>query len=523
MGTTTGTTNEQQKTSIDPALKSMYVQNYTDALGVGQNITDYGPYQGQRVAGPTGYYDQGANMMAQGAQTLNRDMPANLAGQTLNNSQSWLNAAALRPYQQAGAYGYDPQSYYMQGATVDPSQQDIYQMDRAGIRDQTNPVTGREYIRDVNYQDFPRSLVRDVNGSSIGRGSVRDISADQILPGMAQYENRYTNDVIDRTTQDLDRARQIAMQQEGSKAVSQGAFGGGRHGVVEAETNRGFADAQSRMAAQERSNAFNVAAGLSGQDVTNKMQAGLANQGADVSMAQMAQNANLQAGQANQQADMNQAAMRQSGYLQAGQANQNADLNWSAQQLAGGQQAQAANQSMDFQAAMAKLNALNTGSSANADRRMQAYMANAGYGQQAGLSNMQAALDAQKFNAGNQQAADVTNQNAHFQNIQQMMAQAAQGQSLAQQQYQMPMDAAQKMMQLDQYSRGMTNEQIQAQMQQWDDERYRQLQALQLQGAAVGMNLPNLGMSSTGTAKTTQQPSLGQNLGQLAGIAGMFM
>jgi len=558
MGASKSTTNEQQTSAIDPQLKEMYLQNYRDAQQVGQGVTDFGPYQGPRVAGPTDAFASAAGTVGGISGALNRDVPSWAAGNTLNRAEGWLNDAANYRPSQVGSYGYDPSQFYMDPASTQAAQQDIYAMDRAGIRDQTNAAVPRSNIRDVNFQQFPRELVRDVNGASVprelvrdqvyngvNRGTVRDINADQILPGIKQYESAYTDAVVDQGTKDLDRARQIATMQAGSDAVRTGSFGGGRHGVVEGETNRGFADATARLAAEERAKAFNVAAGLSGQDVGNKLAAAQANQGqdarfadfahqggmaaaagnqqADMAMAQLRQQAGLTAGQSNQAADQAMAQLRQQGLLTAGGANQAADIAAAGQYLQGGQAAQAGNQAMDWQAAQARQQALNQGASSNTDRMMQALMANAGYGQQAGLANQQAAMQGSQFNAGQRTQADVANQQAGFQNISQLLQAIQQGQGLAQQQYQMPMDAASKMFQLDQYSRGLTNEQIQAQMQAWDDARYAGLPGLQLQGGALGMQLPNLGMSSTGSATTKQTQSPMQNLGQLAGLAGMFM
>jgi len=523
MGSSKSTTSEQQTSAIDPQLKEMYMHNYADAQRVGQGVTNFGPYDGPRVAGPTDAYANAAGTVNGIAGALNRDIPSYAAGSTMNRAEGWLNDAANYRPGQVGAYGYDPSQFYMDPASMSAAQQDIYAMDRGGIRDQTNAAVPRGNIRDVNFQQVPRELVRDQQYNGVNRGTVRDISADQILPGMAQYQNAYSDQVIDQSTKDLDRARQISQMQNGSDAVRQGAFGGGRHGVVESETNRGFADATARMSAEERRNAFNVAGQLSGQDVSNKLQAGMANQGQDARFADFAHQGGMAAAAGNQNADLAMANLRQQGLLTAGQANQSADLNMAQQYLQGGQAAQAGNQGMDFQAAQARQQALNQGASSNTDRMMQALMANAGYGQQAGLANQAAAMQGSQYNAGARTAADTANQQAGFQNISQLLQAIQQGQSLANQQYQMPMDAASKQFQLDQYSRGITNEQIQAQMQAWDDARYAGLPGLQLQGGALGMQLPNLGMSSTGSASTKQSQSPMQNLGQLAGLAGMFM
>ena len=70
------------------------------------------------------------------------------------------------------------------------------------------------------------------------------------------YMNPYTQQVIGAAQGDLNRSRQMALNDVGQAATAAGAFGGSRHGLVEAETNRGFADASSDMAAQMRNQAF---------------------------------------------------------------------------------------------------------------------------------------------------------------------------------------------------------------------------------------------------------------------------
>ena len=702
MGKSSQQTNEATKTEIDPQLKQMYMDNYSEAKTVGQGMTTMGPYTGQRVAGPTDALNRGADMIGQSSAAISGEIPPWASGQTVKRAEGWLNDAtgmAREEGTQMQAYGYDPTPFWMQGATLQPSSSDIYRMDRAGVRDMATgatprenirdvnaPNTPRELIRDVNNPNFDRSLIRDVNnpnfdrslvrdvqfqnntprelvrdinpgmvnrgavrdinGGTVDRGAVRDIgfggtsrgdvrdvSADSIAPGMGQYQNAYTDQVIDRGLLDLNRARKLTQQQNGASAVRAGAFGGARQAILEGETNRGFADATARMTAEERSKAFTQAGVMSqadrdarlsaaqanqGQDATmaglrqqGVLAAGAANQGVDLTMAQMRQQAGMEAaranqgvdlaalqmqqqagmeaaranqgadlnmaglrqqaaiaegtqnqaadinmaglrqqgslaaGTANQAADMTAAQMRQQGSLAAGTANQAADINAAQmrQQAAleagksnqaadlsaadmyqrGILQAGAANQSMDYQTALASMGALNAGGQFNANLAQQANAASAGYGQQAAAANQAAALNASQFNATQKQQASGANQQARFQSISQMLQAAQQAQSLAQMQYQLPMDAAGRLMGLDQYSRGITNEQLQAAMQAWDDERYRNLPAMQLASSALGMQLPNLGMSSTGNSKTTYSPSGLQTIGQIAGLAGMFM
>lgn len=83
---------------------------------------------------------------------------------------------------------------------------------------------------------------------------------------MFGYMNPYTSGVIDTTMADMDRSRQMVQNQNGAAATAAGAFGGSRHGLVEAETNRGFADQAGQMAAGLRQGAFNNAQGMALND-----------------------------------------------------------------------------------------------------------------------------------------------------------------------------------------------------------------------------------------------------------------
>lgn len=93
-----------------------------------------------------------------------------------------------------------------------------------------------------------------------------------IASGMSKYENPYQQQVIDTTLQDLERQRQMQINNVGSNATAAGAFGGSRQGVMEAETNRASQDIAARTAAQLRSQGFDKAANLSGQDIGNAQQ-----------------------------------------------------------------------------------------------------------------------------------------------------------------------------------------------------------------------------------------------------------
>lgn len=69
-------------------------------------------------------------------------------------------------------------------------------------------------------------------------------------PNIGQFMNPYTSMVTGQTLQDMERQRQIAVNQTAQEATRAGAFGGSRHGVAEALTN----EAAMRQGAQTFAN-----------------------------------------------------------------------------------------------------------------------------------------------------------------------------------------------------------------------------------------------------------------------------
>ena len=71
------------------------------------------------------------------------------------------------------------------------------------------------------------------------------------------FQNLYTEQVIDNAMADLDRGRQLQIQSDQDAAIGRNAFGGSRSAVLEAETNRNFADRAGNLAANLRRDSFN--------------------------------------------------------------------------------------------------------------------------------------------------------------------------------------------------------------------------------------------------------------------------
>lgn len=210
--------------------------------------------------------------------------------------------------------------------------------------------------------------------AQMGRGEVRDASGGNIAAsqmdgeGLERYlsmiDPSYTNNVVNQFLGDNDRARMMAQQPVAAAAANAGAFGGTRQAVLEAETNRGFADTAARTTSGLRLNEFNTGLNNYQTDLNRTQQAGTQN----------AQNA-LQAAMANQGMDFN--VGNTNAGLRQGMTQANLGFSNQARQYGAGAQ-----QNMSL---------------ANAQMQQQANMANAQYGLQAQGMNQQAGLQAQNL------------------------------------------------------------------------------------------------------------------------------
>lgn len=206
-----------------------------------------------------------------------------------------------------------------------------------------------------------------------------DVTGGSFLggPGIGAYMNPYTSGVIDVAMQDIERSRQIA-NTAGARSADASTYGGDRNALIEAETNRGYADAAARTAAQLRSQGFDTAAGLMGQDLNRGFSAGIANQGAQLGLGQFNAGLGLQAGLANQNAMQRYGEFGANLGLQSGLANQSAGL----------------------QAALANQGTLQGLNQFNANLGMQGGLANQSASLQAMLANQAQQQQNSQFNAG---------------------------------------------------------------------------------------------------------------------------
>jgi hypothetical protein len=83
---------------------------------------------------------------------------------------------------------------------------------------------------------------------------------------MQQFQDPYTDRVVNQTIRDMDRARQMTANQISGDAAKAGAFGGSRSMLMQAENNRNFADRTAAAVGQLRSQGFQRAADLAQQE-----------------------------------------------------------------------------------------------------------------------------------------------------------------------------------------------------------------------------------------------------------------
>jgi len=97
------------------------------------------------------------------------------------------------------------------------------------------------------------------------------------------YMNPYTQNVIDTTQADIERQRQMAVNNLGAAATRANAFGGSRQGVAEGVTNAEYGRVAANALAPMRRDAFNTAMSNAMTDRSQRLGAanqlgGLANQ-----------------------------------------------------------------------------------------------------------------------------------------------------------------------------------------------------------------------------------------------------
>ena len=111
---------------------------------------------------------------------------------------------------------------------------------------------------------------------------------------LSAYTNPYQQSVVDTTVADMERARQQQQMLQDTRMGQAGAFGGSRHGIASAETNRNYFDRLGSTVGKLQQEGFQNAQNMRQADITTQMTADRANQQAGLQQNQTALNASQQ-------------------------------------------------------------------------------------------------------------------------------------------------------------------------------------------------------------------------------------
>ena len=346
----------EYQTGIAPQL-APYAENM---LGQAQALTDtsqnpYMQYMGDKFAQFTPLQQQafqGAQGMQAAPELAQASGIAGLASQAAMNYGTYQPASVENAYAATQAYNpMDTKNAYAATQAYNPnSTTNAYNATQA-----YTPTAFNAYLaQNPNLQQYQMGNASSVNSSSFNQ------------PGRAQsFMSPYMQNVVDVQTREAQRNADIAGQTRQSQQTAQGAFGGSRGAIMDAEAARNLAQQKGDIQATGLQAAYQSGMGQFNTEQNASLQAQMANQQAGINVGsqnlnamlgvqQLGSSQNMQAQLANQQAmQAAQQQAEQSKQFGAGQAMTNAQ-----QQAQYGQAAQAqAEQAKQFSASNALTNA----------------------------------------------------------------------------------------------------------------------------------------------------------------------
>jgi len=158
---------------------------------------------------------------------------------------------------------------------------------------QTQAFNGASSLGGLNAR-----LAEAMNGTSgLMSFQPQQVNAGQLSnTDLSPYTDPWENEVVSRSLADVDRMRQGAITGNQGAATMSGAFGGSRHGIADAETNRNYFDVAGNLAAGLRSQGFQNAQGAALTDIGNRLNADTFNSTQDLAGAGLRLGASNQLG-----------------------------------------------------------------------------------------------------------------------------------------------------------------------------------------------------------------------------------
>ena len=148
---------------------------------------------------------------------------------------------------------------------------------QAGLRTAQNPgiFSGTNYGQNLpNYMN-PNAGMSSQQFGNANQGIQGPVNYQQektLQQKMAEFQNPYTQQVVNQTIEDMDRARRMTANQISGDAAKAGAYGGSRAMLAQAENNRNFADRTAAAIGRLRSQGFSDAANLAQQENLQRLQ-----------------------------------------------------------------------------------------------------------------------------------------------------------------------------------------------------------------------------------------------------------
>ena len=152
-----------------------------------------------------------------------------------------------------------------------------------------------------------------------GAAQIGPVSTPQFRGLLSQdigaYQSPYQQQVIDLAMGDIQRQADIARGSAQDRAIRAGAFGGSRSAVLEAESQKPYAEAMARTSAGLRQSGFEQAQQAAQADLARQQQLGIFGAGQEqqraLQQAQFGQQAGIFGAELGQQRNLQQAQMQQ--------------------------------------------------------------------------------------------------------------------------------------------------------------------------------------------------------------------
>ena len=152
-----------------------------------------------------------------------------------------------------------------------------------------------------------------------GAAQIGPVSTPQFRGLLSQdigaYQSPYQQQVIDLAMGDIQRQADIARGGAQDRAIRAGAFGGSRSAVLEAESQKPYAEAMARTSAGLRQSGFEQAQQAAQADLARQQQLGIFGAGQEqqraLQQAQFGQQAGIFGAELGQQRNLQQAQMQQ--------------------------------------------------------------------------------------------------------------------------------------------------------------------------------------------------------------------